>query len=79
MAANVLTNTKQDLIAAEVLRELKENATLLPMVKDYSHLAIKGAKSISLPKLSSFVVGTEHLEPLVLKLQRLVQLLILLI
>lgn len=57
MAANVLTNTKQDLIAAEVLRELKENASLLGLVKDYSHLAIKGAKSISIPKLSSFTVG----------------------
>jgi hypothetical protein len=61
MAANVLTNTKQDLIAALVLRELKEKASLLPFCGDYSSLAVKGAKSISLPKLSSFTVQSRTL------------------
>lgn len=56
MAANVLTNTKQDLIAALVQRELKEKATLLNFVMDLSSLAVKGSKSVSLPKLSSFTV-----------------------
>jgi hypothetical protein len=56
MAANNLVNTKADIIAALVLRELKEKASLLPFLGDYSNLAIKGAKSISLPKLSSFTV-----------------------
>lgn len=61
MAANNLVNTKQDLISALVLRELKEKASLLPFVSDYSSLAIKGAKSIALPKLSSFTVQNRTL------------------
>lgn len=56
MAANVLTNTKADLIAALVQRELLERASLLPFVTDYSGLAVKGAKQIEIPKLSSFTV-----------------------
>lgn len=56
MSANVLTNTKADLIAALVQKELKERASLAPFVMDLSSLAIKGAKSVSLPKLSSFTV-----------------------
>ena len=56
MAANVLTNTKADLIAALVQRELLERASLVPFVTNYSSLAVKGAKSISIPKLSSFTV-----------------------
>lgn len=56
MAAQVLTNTKQALIAALVQKELKEKASLLPFLSDLSSLAIKGAKSISIPKLSSFTV-----------------------
>lgn len=57
MAANNLVNTKQALIGAIVLRELKESASLLPCVRDLSSMAIKGAKTIELPKLSSFAVG----------------------
>lgn len=56
MAANNLVNTKADVIAALVLRELKEKASLLPLLGDYSSLASKGAKTIELPKLSSFSV-----------------------
>jgi hypothetical protein len=56
MAANVLTNTKADLIAALVQRELLERASLLPFLTDYSGLAVKGAKQIEIPKLSSFTV-----------------------
>lgn len=56
MAAQNLANTKQDLIAALVQKELKESASLLPFVTDYSSLAVKGSKSISIPKLSSFTV-----------------------
>lgn len=56
MAANVLTNTKQDLIAALVQRELLESASLASFLTNYSNLAVKGAKSISIPKLSSFTV-----------------------
>jgi hypothetical protein len=56
MAAQVLTNTKQALIAALVQKELKEKASLLPFLSDLSSLAIKGSKSISIPKLSSFTV-----------------------
>ncbi len=48
--------TKQDLIAAAVQRELKHNTKLLPFVTDVSQFAVKGAKSISFPKLSSFTV-----------------------
>ena len=56
MAANVLTNTKQDLIAALVQRELKEKASLTSFLTDLSSLAVKGSKSVSVPKLSSFTV-----------------------
>lgn len=45
-----------DLIASLVQKELKESASLLPLVTDYSNLAIKGAKSVEIPKLSSFTV-----------------------
>ena len=57
MAAQDLINTKQELIGAIVLRELKNSATLLRFVTDMSNLAVKGASSISVPKLSSFAVG----------------------
>lgn len=47
-------NTKQDLIAAAVQRELKFKAKLMATVTDLSMFAGKGAKSVSFPKLSSF-------------------------
>jgi len=46
--------TKQDLIAALVQKELAAAANLLPYVTDVSRFAVKGAKSISFPMLSSF-------------------------
>jgi nucleoid DNA-binding protein len=48
--------TKQDLIAAAVQKELKFNAVLSSYVTDVSQFAVKGAKSISFPKLGSFTV-----------------------
>lgn len=56
MAANNLVNTKADVIGAIVQRELTETSTLLPLVEDYSFLATKGAKSVSVPKLTGFTV-----------------------
>lgn len=56
MAANNLVNTKADLIAALVQRELLESASLVSCLGDYSSMAVKGAKSIEIPKLSSFTV-----------------------
>ncbi|MBL0233180.1 MAG: hypothetical protein IPQ08_05905 [Chitinophagaceae bacterium] len=61
MSANNLVNTKQDLIAALVQRELKEKASLSPYVMDLSSLAVKGSKSVSVPKLSSFTVQSRTL------------------
>jgi hypothetical protein len=57
MAANVLTAAKQDLIGALVQRELLESASLINLCTNYSNLAVKGSKSVSIPKLSSFTVG----------------------
>lgn len=56
MASNNLVNTKMDLIASLVQKELKESASLLPFVTDYSALAGKGVKQIEIPTLSSFTV-----------------------
>lgn len=56
MAAQNLVNTKADLIAALVQRELLEKASLTPFLSNLSSLAVKGAKSVSIPKLSSFSV-----------------------
>ena len=56
MAAQNLTNTKQDLIAALVQRELTETATLVANCRDWSSMAVKGAKQVEVPKLSQFTV-----------------------
>ena len=48
--------TKQDLILALVQKELKFAAKLLPTVTDLSAFAVKGSKSVSYPKLTSFTV-----------------------
>lgn len=61
MSANNLVNTKQDLIAAFVQRELKERASLTPFLGDYSSLVGKGQKSVSFPKLTSFTVQSRTL------------------
>ena len=49
-------NSKQELIAALVQRELKFRAKLSPIFTDVSQFAIEGSKSISFPKLTSFTV-----------------------
>lgn len=56
MAANNLVNTKAELIAALVQRELLESASLVSCLGDYSSLAMKGYNQVSIPKLSSFTV-----------------------
>lgn len=48
--------SKMDLITAIALRELQFMAKLAPTVTDYSSFAIKGAKSVKIPKLGSFSV-----------------------
>jgi hypothetical protein len=49
-----LSATKQDLIAARVQRELLFAAKLAPFCTDVSQFAVKGAQSISFPKLAAF-------------------------
>lgn len=49
--------TKMDIIAAMVQKELKFKAVLSRYFEDVSAFAIKGAKSITFPKLSSFAVS----------------------
>ena len=49
-----LAATKQDLIAARVQQEIAFRAKLAPFFLDVSQFAVKGAKSISFPKLTSF-------------------------
>lgn len=51
-----LLATKQDLVAALVQKELKFATKFLPYVSDVSAYAIKGAKTISFPRLTSFTV-----------------------
>lgn len=46
--------SKQDIIAALVQKELKFAAKLSPYFTDLSSLAVKGAKSVTIPKLGSF-------------------------
>jgi len=48
--------TKQDLIASFVQRELQAEAKLVPTIWDLSQFAVKGAQSVSIPKLDSFSV-----------------------
>ena len=50
-------NTKQDLIAAMVQRELAFKAKLTPYFTDLSSMVGPGMQSISVPKLSSFTVA----------------------
>lgn len=48
--------TKMDVITALVQKELKFKAKLAPFFTDVSKFAVKGAKTISFPKLGSFTV-----------------------
>lgn len=56
-AINPSNATKNDLIVAMVQKELKFSAMLAGLVTDVSAFAVKGAKSIEFPKLSSFTVS----------------------
>ncbi len=49
-----LSSTKQDLIAALVQRELQAESKLFRTITDVSAFAVKGSKTISFPKLTSF-------------------------
>ena len=51
-----LDPVKQELVAELVQRELKAAVTLLPTITDFSSLAVPGAKTIKIPKLTSFTV-----------------------
>ena len=48
-----LAATKQAVIAAVVAKELAFQAKLAPFFTDYSSWAVKGAKSVSVPKAGS--------------------------
>lgn len=56
-AIQTLPNSKQDLILAAVQKNLIERAVLAPTVRDLSSFAVKGAKSIAVPKLDNFSVA----------------------
>lgn len=63
--AQLLPNTKQEIITSLVQRELKAQAKLLPFISDFSGFAGKGSKSVSIPRLTSFVAadrafGAQH-------------------
>jgi hypothetical protein len=58
MAAQNLANTKAEIFSNLVQKELLEKSNLVPFVSDYSNLAIKGVKDVSIPKLNSFSVQT---------------------
>lgn len=46
--------TEQDLITSTVQRELEFAAKLVPTIQNFSQFAVKGSKSVSIPKLGSF-------------------------
>lgn len=50
-------STKQDLIGEAVQRELKAQMRIMPFISDVSSFAVKGSRSISFPKLGSFVAS----------------------
>ena len=56
MAANTFPTTKAALIANVAQRELEFQAKLLQSVRNVSSFAVPGSKSISFPKLTSFIV-----------------------
>lgn len=51
---NPANASKMDYISSLVLKELQFKAQLLPKITDVSQFAVKGVKTISFPKLSSF-------------------------
>ena len=52
----VLPNTKNDIIISNVQKNLIEAAVMAPTVRDLSGFAVKGTKSINVPKLTNFSV-----------------------
>lgn len=60
-AVQTLPNTKNDMIVALVQKELIAKAKFAPMISDLSAYAVKGTKSINVPKLSSFTVANRAL------------------
>lgn len=54
IANTEMAPTKMDLIVAAAQRELKASAQLAGFFSDKSAFAVKGSKSVSFPKLSSF-------------------------
>ncbi len=56
MAAQNLANTKAEVFGSIVQKELKENASLIGLVTDFSMLAVKGVNVLSIPKMTSFTV-----------------------
>lgn len=46
--------TRQALIASLVLETLKQKSVLIPTVTDYSSFAVKGAKSVGVPRRDTF-------------------------
>lgn len=60
-AIQTLPNTKAEVITSLVQRELKAQAKLLPFISDFSGFAGKGAKSVQIPRLTSFVASTRAL------------------
>ncbi len=60
-AVQTLGNSKNDMIVALVQKELIAKAKFAPLVSDLSAYAVKGTKSISVPKLSSFTVNNRAL------------------
>lgn len=49
--------TSQDLVAALVQETLKQSAVILPSVTNYSQFAVKGAKSVSIPRRDQFTAA----------------------
>ena len=56
MAGQNLANTKAEVFSGIVQKELLEKSNLVPFVSDVSHLSVKGIKTISIPKMTSFSV-----------------------
>jgi hypothetical protein len=57
-----LANVKADIVAAIVQRELGFTAKLLPTVSDWSPLAVKGARSVRLPRFTEFAAANRASE-----------------
>ena len=57
MAAQALPNSKNTLIISLVQRELEASMKVLPYLTDLSAFASKGAKTVSVPRLSSYTAA----------------------